>query len=48
MLYADVRAELHKPPARSVLAHLVKLVDDGKVIVAGNGPPKLSSDYVAA
>ena len=27
VLYADVRKELHKPARRSVLAHLVKLVD---------------------
>lgn len=31
ILYADVRRELHKPARRSVLAHLVKLVDDGRV-----------------
>ncbi|MBA3287265.1 MAG: MBL fold metallo-hydrolase, partial [Acidimicrobiia bacterium] len=31
VLYADVAAELHKPAARSVLAHLRKLVDDGEV-----------------
>jgi glyoxylase-like metal-dependent hydrolase (beta-lactamase superfamily II) len=35
-LYADVRAELHKPAARSVLAHLVKLVDDGVVALGGD------------
>jgi glyoxylase-like metal-dependent hydrolase (beta-lactamase superfamily II) len=33
-LYADVRPELHKPAARSVLAHLVKLVEDGLVEVS--------------
>jgi glyoxylase-like metal-dependent hydrolase (beta-lactamase superfamily II) len=37
MLYADVREELHKPAARSVLAHLIKLVDDGLVSVDGRG-----------
>jgi len=31
VLYADVKPELHKPARRSVLAHLVKLVNDGKV-----------------
>ena len=36
-LYADVREELHKPAARSVLAHLIKLVDDGLVSVDGRG-----------
>jgi glyoxylase-like metal-dependent hydrolase (beta-lactamase superfamily II) len=36
-MYADVREELHKPAARSVLSHLVKLVDDGVVTVEGSG-----------
>ena len=36
-MYADVREELHKPAARSVLSHLVKLVDDGVVTVEGKG-----------
>jgi glyoxylase-like metal-dependent hydrolase (beta-lactamase superfamily II) len=44
-LYADVRTELHKPAARSVLAHLVKLVEDGAVGVDGGGPPRLDSRY---
>jgi glyoxylase-like metal-dependent hydrolase (beta-lactamase superfamily II) len=35
LLYVDVRKELHKPAARTVWAHLVKLVDDGHVAVAG-------------
>ena len=47
-LYADVRPELHKPAGRSVLAHLVKLVDDGKVAVAGGPRPRLNSRYVAS
>jgi glyoxylase-like metal-dependent hydrolase (beta-lactamase superfamily II) len=45
-LYADVRPELHKPAARSVLAHLVKLVDDGLVAVDGGGPARLRAEYV--
>jgi glyoxylase-like metal-dependent hydrolase (beta-lactamase superfamily II) len=44
-LYADVREELHKPAARSVLAHLVKLIDDGAVAVEGGGPPRLDSTF---
>ena len=36
-MYADVREELHKAAGRSVLSHLVKLVDDGVVTVAGTG-----------
>jgi hypothetical protein len=30
-MYADVRAELHEPAARSVRAHLVLLLDEGRV-----------------
>ena len=39
VLYADVDEKLHKPAGRSVLAHLVKLVDEGAVRVAGGGRP---------
>ena len=45
VLYADVDEELHKPAGRTVLAHLVKLVDDGQVRVAGGGRPRLASRY---
>jgi len=46
-LYADVRRELHKPARRSVLAHLVKLVDDGTVALADpTGRPRLDSTYL--
>ena len=44
VLYADVRPELHKPAARSVLAHLVKLVDDGLVTI-DEGVPRLRAVY---
>lgn len=48
-LYADVDRKLHKPAARSVLAHLVKLADDGLVAVEpgpGEPPtPRLRSTY---
>ena len=48
VLYAQVRKELHKPARRSVLAHLVKLVDDGVVVVDGvGGRPRLDSVYSA-
>lgn len=40
VMYADVREELHKAAARSVLSHLVKLVDDGAVTVDGTLGPK--------
>ena len=46
-LYADVRIELHRPAGASVLAHLVKLVDDGLVTVDGGGRPRLDSTYAA-
>ena len=36
-MYADVREELHKAAARSVLSNLIKLVDDGVVNVEGKG-----------
>ncbi len=46
-LYTDVDQRLHKPAGRSVLAHLGKLVDDGAIVVAGGGPPRLDSTYGA-
>jgi len=39
VMYADVREELHKAAARSVLSHLIKLADDGAVTVAGEIGP---------
>ena len=45
LLYADVRAELHKPAGRSVLAHVVKLVDEGLVAVDGDARPTLKAVY---
>jgi glyoxylase-like metal-dependent hydrolase (beta-lactamase superfamily II) len=36
-MYAEVREELHKAAGRSVLSHLIKLVDDGVVTVEGKG-----------
>lgn len=47
-LYADVRPELHKPAARSVLAHLVKLIDDGTLATADGAPARLRSDFLPA
>jgi glyoxylase-like metal-dependent hydrolase (beta-lactamase superfamily II) len=38
VLYADVREELHKAAGRSVLSHLIKLINDGAVTVEGTGP----------
>lgn len=44
-LYADVRPELHKPAGRSVWAHLVRLVETGRVVV--EGPATLDAVYRA-
>jgi glyoxylase-like metal-dependent hydrolase (beta-lactamase superfamily II) len=45
-LYADVRRELYKPAARSVLAHLVKLVDEGALSIGGDERrPRLDSTF---
>jgi glyoxylase-like metal-dependent hydrolase (beta-lactamase superfamily II) len=45
-LYVDTPATLHRAAARSVLSHLVKLVDDGVVATAGGEPrPKLTSVF---
>ncbi len=48
LLYANVREELHKPAGRSVWAHLVKLVADGRVSVDGLTSADLDSHYAAA
>lgn len=45
VLYADVRRELHKPARRSVLAHLVKLVDDGVVTTDSLARPRLDDTF---
>ena len=46
VLYAAVREELHRPAARSVLAHLIELVDDGRVHIADGGGPRISARFV--
>jgi glyoxylase-like metal-dependent hydrolase (beta-lactamase superfamily II) len=43
-LYADVHKGLHKPAARSVLSHLVKLVAEGRVHCS-DAEPRLRSVY---
>jgi glyoxylase-like metal-dependent hydrolase (beta-lactamase superfamily II) len=45
ILYADVREELHRAAARSVLAHLVKLVTDGRVVAQGDHGPTATARY---
>ncbi|MEO6122222.1 MAG: MBL fold metallo-hydrolase [Ilumatobacteraceae bacterium] len=44
VLYVDVRRDLHKAARRSVLSHLVKLVDDGVVSIDGDRA-RLSSQF---
>ncbi len=44
-LYAAVAIELHRPACASVLGHIVKLVDDGRVEVASQGRPRLDGVY---
>ncbi|MDG1878432.1 MAG: MBL fold metallo-hydrolase [Acidimicrobiales bacterium] len=46
VLYADVRKELHKPAARSVLSHLRKLHDEAVVELAVTDASTLSSKTV--
>lgn len=46
-LYTDVRRELHKPARRSVLAHLIKLTDDGLVGVEAGDHPRLGARFHA-
>jgi glyoxylase-like metal-dependent hydrolase (beta-lactamase superfamily II) len=48
LLYADVRKELHKAAGMSVWAHLLKLVADGRVVVADGEPPALAAAYLPA
>lgn len=42
-LYADVDAKLHPAAARSVLAHLIRLVSSGEVTT--DGPPRVDGAY---
>jgi hypothetical protein len=42
-IYVDVPQHLHRAAGRSVLAHLVQLVDAGRV--ACDGAPTLDADY---
>jgi glyoxylase-like metal-dependent hydrolase (beta-lactamase superfamily II) len=48
LLYADVRPELHKAAGRSVLAHLVQLVGEGRVAVDGGGAVRRTSRFVSS
>jgi glyoxylase-like metal-dependent hydrolase (beta-lactamase superfamily II) len=46
LLYVDVREELHRPAGRTVWAHLVALVREGRVEVDGSSVATLSSTYL--
>lgn len=43
VIYKDVDSRLHPAAARSVLAHMIHLVEAGRA--ATNGPPELSSEF---
>ena len=43
VLYADVRKELHRPAARSVVAHLAKLHNEGRASPASDASPTSSN-----
>jgi hypothetical protein len=45
-LYADVDPRLHRAAGRSVLAHLFKLVEEGRVLREGRDPAQ--ARYTAA
>ncbi len=47
LLYAGVAEELHKPAGRSVLSHLVTLVDEGRIAVVDGARPRLTSTFAA-
>ncbi|MEM9748611.1 MAG: MBL fold metallo-hydrolase, partial [Actinomycetota bacterium] len=47
-LYAAVRVALHRPAAFSVLGHLVKLVDEGRVTTHDHGRARLDATYSLA
>jgi len=47
-LYRGIDQRLHRPAGLSVLAHLAKLVDEGRVVIAEATFPRLDATYVAA
>jgi len=44
-IYADVAKTLWVPAAMSTHAHLLQLLDEGRVQVTGGGPPKRTAHY---
>ncbi len=47
-LYKDVPKTLHKAAGRSVLAHLIKLIEDGRVVVADGSKPRRKGVFALA
>ncbi len=45
VLYAAVNPHLHRPAARSVLSHLIKLVEEGQVSITDGGPIRIAATY---
>ncbi len=45
VLYANVRRELHKPARRSVLSHMLKLRDEGRVAVVDGAPVSMRATW---
>ncbi|MHB1090335.1 MAG: MBL fold metallo-hydrolase [Ilumatobacteraceae bacterium] len=45
ILYADVRVELHNAAGRSVLSHLIKLIGEGRVVVADESAPRRAAIF---
>ena len=43
VIYKDVDKRLHAPAAHSVLAHVIQLVEEGRVVA--DGPLNLSTHY---
>lgn len=45
ILYSGVRFELHRAAGRSVLSHLIKLIGDGRVVVADGSAPRYTASF---
>jgi glyoxylase-like metal-dependent hydrolase (beta-lactamase superfamily II) len=45
VLYANVRRELHKPARRSVLSHMLKLREEGRVAVMADAPVSMRATW---
>jgi glyoxylase-like metal-dependent hydrolase (beta-lactamase superfamily II) len=45
ILYSDVRVELHDAAGSSVLSHLIKLIGDGRVVVADESSPRRTATF---